>query len=60
MLHRLSHKQPFKKKDIFFIYNSNVILFPGFLYEKPPIPSPCSPTHAPLLPGPGSPLYWGI
>jgi hypothetical protein len=26
----------------------------------PPSPSPCSPTHSLLLPGPGIPLHWGI
>jgi hypothetical protein len=50
--------------DIFFIYISNVIPFPGFPSENPlPIPfppPPCSPTHPLLLPGPGIPLHWGI
>jgi hypothetical protein len=47
--------------DIFFIYISNVITFPGFCSENPlfPLPSPCSPTHPLPLPGPGIPLYWG-
>jgi hypothetical protein len=34
----------FKKLDIFFIYISNVILFPGFPSENPLSPSP-SPAH---------------
>jgi hypothetical protein len=44
--------------DIFFIYISNAIPFPCFLSENPlyPFPSPCSPTHPLLLPGPGIPL----
>jgi hypothetical protein len=48
--------------DIFFIYISNVIPFPGFPSENPlsPSPPPCSPTHPLPLPGPGIPLYWGI
>jgi hypothetical protein len=48
--------------DIFYIYVSNVILFPSFPSENPlsPCPSPCSPTHPFLVPGPGIPLYWGI
>jgi hypothetical protein len=48
--------------DIFFIYISNVILFPGFPSENPLSPplSACSPTHPLLLPGPDIPLYWGI
>jgi hypothetical protein len=33
-----------------------------FPLQKYPIlsPSPCSPTHLLLLPGPGNPLYWDI
>jgi hypothetical protein len=50
--------------DIFFIYISNVIPFPGFplgtLPPPSPLPSPCSPTHPLLLPGPCIPLHWGI
>jgi hypothetical protein len=48
--------------DIFFTYISNAIPFPSFLSENPlyPIPSPWSPTHPLLLPGPGIPLYWGL
>jgi hypothetical protein len=48
--------------DIFFIYISNVIPFPGFTSENPlsPPPSPCSPTYPLPLPVPGIPLYWGI
>jgi hypothetical protein len=40
--------------DIFFIYISNVISFPGFPSEKflLPIPSPCSPTHPLILSSP--------
>ena len=47
---------------IFFIYISNVIPLPHFPYKKPlsHAPSPCSPTHPLLLPGPGIPLHWGI
>jgi hypothetical protein len=49
---------------IFFIYISNVIPFLGFSQKTPsplfPLPSPCSPTHPFLLPGPGIPLHWGI
>jgi hypothetical protein len=41
--------------DIFFIYISNAI--PNAPYN---LPTPCSPTHPLLLPGPGIPLYWGI
>jgi hypothetical protein len=44
--------------DIFFIYISNVIPFPGFLSKKAPPPSPCSPTHPLLIPGPGIPPNW--
>jgi hypothetical protein len=48
--------------DIFFIYISNVIPFPGFPFENLlPSPFPCSPTYHPLpLPGPGILLHWGI
>jgi hypothetical protein len=48
--------------DIFFIYISDFIPFPGFPSEKLPIPplSPYSQTHPLLLPGPGIPLHWGI
>jgi hypothetical protein len=48
--------------DIFFIYISNVIPFPGFPFKNPlSLPhSPCSPTHPLLLHGPGVPLYWGM
>ena len=48
--------------DIFFIYISNVIPFPGFPSKNPlsPPSSPCSPTHPLLLPGPGIPLHWGL
>jgi hypothetical protein len=48
--------------DVFFIYISNVIPFPGFPSENTisPPTSPCSPTHPLLLPGPGIPLHWGI
>ena len=48
--------------DIFFIYISNVIPFPGFP-SKNPLSPPClpySPTHPLLLLGPGIPLHWGI
>ena len=48
--------------DIFFIYISHIIPFPGSPSENslsyPPFP--CSTTHLLLLPGPGIPLYWGI
>jgi hypothetical protein len=49
--------------DIFFIYISKVIPFPGFpswkkknnpLHHHPPT------TYSPLLPGPGIPLYWDL
>jgi hypothetical protein len=45
--------------DIFFIYISSIMAFPGFPSETPlyPLPSPCSPTHPLLLPGPGIPLH---
>jgi hypothetical protein len=48
--------------DIFFIYISNVIPFPGFPLESPlsSPPSPCSSTHPLLLPGPDRPLLRGI
>jgi hypothetical protein len=44
--------------DIFFIYISNIIPFPGFPSENPlSLPfSPCSPTYSPLLPWPSIPL----
>jgi hypothetical protein len=50
--------------DIFFIYISNDIPFPGFpsknrLPLHPP-PLPCSSTHPLRIPGPGMPLDWGI
>jgi hypothetical protein len=41
--------------DIFFIYISDAI--PKVPYT---LPTPCSPIHPLLLPGPGIPLYWGI
>jgi hypothetical protein len=46
----------------YFIYISNAIPFPGFPSEIPLSPpySPCSPTHTLPLPGPGTPLHWGI
>ena len=52
----------FKLLDIFFIYISNVIPFPGLLTEKPLFHSsiPCSPTHPLPLPCPVIPLHWGI
>jgi hypothetical protein len=43
--------------DIFFIYILNIIPFPGLPLKAP---SPCSPTHPLLLPGPGITLPWGI
>jgi hypothetical protein len=48
--------------EIFFIYISDVILFPGFPSKNTlPLPlSTCSPTHPLLLPGLDIPLYWGI
>jgi hypothetical protein len=48
--------------DIFIIYISNDIPFPGFPSENPLSypPSPCSPTHPLPLPGPDIPLQWGI
>jgi hypothetical protein len=46
--------------DIFFIYISNDIPFPGFPSESPlSYPPPHSPTHPLLLLGLGIPLYWG-
>jgi hypothetical protein len=41
--------------DIFFKYISNAIL--KVLYT---LPSPCSPIHPLLPPGPGNSLYWDI
>jgi hypothetical protein len=48
--------------DIFFIYVSNVITFPGFpsINTLSHSPYPCSPTHPLMLPGPVIPLYWAI
>jgi hypothetical protein len=48
--------------DIFFIYISNGIPFPGFPYENSlsPPPSICSLTYPHLLPGPGIAQHWGI
>jgi hypothetical protein len=51
--------------DIFFIYISNIIPFPGFPSKKYPSPTPCpcsphSPTHPLLLPDPGIPPHWEI
>jgi hypothetical protein len=49
--------------NIFFIYISNVTLFPGFSYEtplSPPHTYPCSSTHPLPLPDPGIPLHWSI
>jgi hypothetical protein len=48
-------KRNFFKLDIFFIYISNAM--PKVPYT---FPSPCSPIHPLLLPGPGILLYWGI
>jgi hypothetical protein len=48
--------------DIFFIYISNVILFPGFYSKNPLSPTPTS-THQStqfLLSGPHIPLHWTI
>jgi hypothetical protein len=57
-------KKLFLLLDIFFIYISNVIPFPGFPSEKPlPLYPPlfhCSPIHSLLPPGPGISLHWGI
>ena len=49
-------------KDIFFIYISYVLPFPGPSPRKPPIifPYPGSPTHPLPLPCPGIPLHWGL
>jgi hypothetical protein len=57
---------PFLKSDIFYIYISNAIPFPGFPSENPLSPplSPCSPTHPLPLSGPAFPytgaysLHW--
>jgi hypothetical protein len=47
--------------DIFFIYISNIISFPGFSSKTPyPSPLPCSSTHPLALPGPGILLYGSI
>jgi hypothetical protein len=46
--------------DIFFIYNSNVIPFPGFPSKNPLSPSPLLPNPPTPIPGPGIPLYWVI
>ena len=48
--------------DIFFIYISNLIPFPGFPSENPLSHSPslCSPTNLHWLPCPDIPLHWGI
>ena len=47
--------------DIFFLYISNAIPFPSFLWESPLYPpKPCSLNHPLLLPGLVIPLYWGI
>jgi hypothetical protein len=48
--------------DIFFIYITNVIPFPGFPSKNPLShpPSPCLPTHPFPLPCPGIPLHWVI
>jgi hypothetical protein len=45
--------------DVYFIYISNVVPFPGFPSEKylsSPY-HPCSPTHPLPLPSPGIPLF---
>ena len=49
-----------KKIDIFFIYISNVMPFPGFPSENPLSLPPlhCSPTHSLPLTGPSIPLHW--
>jgi hypothetical protein len=41
--------------DIFFIYISSYI--PQTPYT---LPLPCSPTHPLPIPGPGTPMHWGI
>jgi hypothetical protein len=47
--------------NIFFIYISNVIPFPGIPSENPLCHlSVCSTTHPLPLPGPDIPLQWGI
>jgi hypothetical protein len=48
--------------DVFFIYTLNAIPFSSSPSKSLPSlpPSPCSPTHSLQLPGPGTPLYWGI
>jgi hypothetical protein len=48
--------------DIFIIYISNVISFPSFPSNSPPLLfSPPSPAHqTTLVPGPGIPLHWSI
>jgi hypothetical protein len=59
----ISSREPFSFfLDIFFIYISNFIPFPGFPYKNPLShpPSPCSPTHPFMLLCPGIPLHWGI
>jgi hypothetical protein len=61
-LNKQTNKQTNFLLDIFFNYISNVVPFPSFPSENPLSfpPSPCSPTHPLLLPGPSIPLYWGI
>jgi hypothetical protein len=65
----LSQPEFFLLLDIFFIYISNVILFPGLpsgnplFYSPPPVSMKVlhhSPTHPLLSSCPGIPLYWGI
>ena len=47
--------------DIFFIYISNVIPFPGVPSENPLSPPvPLLPNPPTPIPGTGSPLHWGI
>jgi hypothetical protein len=48
--------------DIFFIYISNIISFPGLTLHPKPLPHPSSPClPSPLLPScPGIPLHWGM
>ena len=48
--------------DIYFIYISNVVPFPGFLSKTPLSlsPFPCSSNHQHQLPGPGIPLHWSL